>query len=63
MDHGETFPSQVGVDGFLHVDYTRIPEQGGTFSVQAYNGVNPGTTDTLEQVNARQEFARLPMSR
>ena len=60
-DQGENFSFQADIDGFLHVDCTRIPEQGGTFSFQADVGVNPETT--TPQVTARQEFARLQMSR
>ena len=53
-----TFPSQVDVDGFLHVDYIRIPEQEGTSYFQAGVGVNPKTTTV--QVAACQEFSKLP---
>ena len=55
-----TFPFQAGIDGFLHIDCMRIPEQERTSSFQADIGVNPETTTV--RVAARQEFAKLPMA-
>ena len=57
-----TFPFHSGVDGFLHVNCTSIPEQEGTSSCQADVGVNPETT-TIVQVTAHQELMKLPMVR
>ena len=57
-----TFPFHSGIDGFLCVDCTRIPEQGGNLPSQADVGVKPETTTTA-QVTARQEFARPPKNR
>ena len=42
-DDGGTFPFQAGIDGPFHVDWTRIPEQGGHLSFQADVGVNHET--------------------
>ena len=44
---GGTFPFQADVDGFLHVNCTRIQEQGGTLSFRADVRVNPKATDTI----------------
>ena len=60
---GGTFPFQVGVDDFLHVDRRMIPEQGANFSFEADVGVDPKTTETTLQVTAREDFARLSISR
>ena len=61
-EHEGTFIFQVGVDPFLPVDCTMIPEQEGTSSCQADVGVNPKKPTTV-QVAAHQEFARLPKNR
>ena len=58
-----TFPFQAYVDGFLHVNCTKIPEEEGTISSQADVGVKPETTTTTAQVAACKEFARPPKNR
>ena len=50
----------TSVVGFSHADCTRISKQGGDFAFQVIAGAN---SETTTQVTARQEFARLPMSR
>ena len=57
-----TFSFQAGVDGFLHVECTRIPKQEGISSKPADVGLNPETTSTA-QVTDRQKFAKLPRGR
>ena len=55
---------QTDVEGFLHANCTRISKEEGSFSFQADIELNPETTETIiVQVTARQDFARLPMSR
>ena len=61
MEKERIFFFQVDVDGFLHVDCMRIPEQEGTPSFQANVGVNPKTITV--QVAARQEFSKLSRDR
>ena len=51
-DQRGIFPFQVDIDCFLHIDCTRIPEQGGALSFHADVEVNPETT--TPQVTARQ---------
>ena len=59
-----TFPFfQAGVDGFLRVDCTRIPEQrANLLSHQADVGANHETT-TRVQLAACQEFVKVPRGR
>lgn len=57
-----TFPFQVNVDGFLHVNGTS-PKQKGTFSLQADVGANPEETAITAQLTAREGFTKLPISR
>ena len=52
-----TFPFQAGVDGFLHVDCTRVPKQERILSCQADVGVSSETITTV-QVATRQKFAK-----
>ena len=55
------FPFQASVDGFLHVDCTRSPDQEGTNLLQADVVVKPEATTA--QAAAREDFARPPKNR
>ena len=56
-----TFPFQAGLDGVLHGDCMRISEHEGTLCFKTDVGVNPETSTVQDA--ARQEFAKLPISR